>query len=277
VYAVQGYTTGEFPPGVKSLKRTLAVFAGLVRGHAAAYHAIHRIQPTGRAGIALNYRSMIPARKWMPLDSFLAKQQAYLFNQAIPDALVSGVLRTPLGNVKIPEAQKTQDYFGLNYYSRELVALDLTRPGDLFTHRYYRKGAQLSTTGFIANEPEGMMEGLKWARRFGIPILITENGIEDSADAIRPTYLAEHIHQVWRAVNFNYPIKGYFHWSLTDNFEWERGWTQRFGLWELDEVTQTRRKRASADFYGEICRENGLTAEMVARYAPALFERMFPN
>ena len=51
---------------------------------------------------------------------------------------------------------------------------------------------------------------------------------------------------MWHAVNFNWPIKAYFHWSLVDNFEWERGWTQRFGLWALDIETQKRTKRPSA-------------------------------
>ena len=75
-----------------------------------------------------------------------------------------------------------------------------------------------------------MWDGLEWAHKFDLPIIITENGVEDDTDALRPRYLVEHLHQVWRAANFNWRVKGYFHWSLVDNFEWERGWTQRFGL-----------------------------------------------
>jgi len=122
-----------------------------------------------------------------------------------------------------------------------------------------------------------LFEGLKWARQFNIPILITENGVDDKDDTLRPAYLAEHLRQVWRAVNFNYPVKGYFHWTLVDNFEWERGWTQRFGLWELDPETQQRRKRPSADFYAEICRENGISTDMVTRYAPGVLNQLFPG
>jgi beta-glucosidase len=107
-------------------------------------------------------------------------------------------------------------------------------------------------------------------------MIVTENGIEDAADELRPRYLAAHIHQLWRGVNFNFPIKGYFHWSNVDNFEWERGWTQRFGLWELDRITQARRKRPSADLYAAICKANGLTSEMVRQYAPAIFNDLFP-
>ncbi len=62
-------------------------------------------------------------------------------------------------------------------------------------------------------------------------MLVTENGVEDAEDKIRPRYIAEHIMKMWRAVNFNWPVKGYFHWSLVDNFEWERGWTP--ALWPV--------------------------------------------
>ena len=85
-----------------------------------------------------------------------------------------------------------------------------------------------------------------------LPIIITENGVEDADDHMRPRYIAQHIHQMWRAVNFNWPVKGYFHWSLVDNFEWERGWTQRFGLWGLDVETQ---KRIQTSQRGSVCRD----------------------
>jgi beta-glucosidase len=78
-------------------------------------------------------------------------------------------------------------------------------------------------------------------------------------------------------VNFNAPVKGYFHWTLVDNFEWERGWSQRFGLWELDPVTQIRTKRPSADLYAEICRTDSLNAEMVEKYAPEIYTKIFPG
>ncbi|HTX80253.1 MAG TPA: family 1 glycosylhydrolase, partial [Longilinea sp.] len=106
---------------------------------------------------------------------------------------------------------------------------------------------------------------------------VAENGIEDENDRIRPRFLAQHVHQMWRAVNFNWPVKGYFHWTLVDNFEWARGWTQRFGLWGLDVATQARLKRKSADLYAAICKENGISSEVVQRYAPEIFGKLFPG
>jgi len=88
--------------------------------------------------------------------------------------------------------------------------------------------------------------------------------------------MVEHLHQVWRAANFNWRIKGYFHWSLVDNFEWERGWTQRFGLWGLNPETQERIRRPSVDLYAEICHENGLSSAMVRKYAPEALDNIFP-
>jgi beta-glucosidase len=199
-------------------------------------------------------------------------------NNSFPSALATGVMRSPVVSIQIPEARGTQDYFGFNYYTRDYVTFDPRKPKTLFANNFFDKDADLSENRYLANEPEGMFEGLKWiVRTFpNLPILITENGVEDNNDSIRPRYLAQHIHQVWRAVNFNWPVKGYFHWTLVDNFEWERGWTQRFGLWGLDPETQKRTKRPSADLYAEICRENGLTSEMVQKYCPEVFDKLFP-
>jgi beta-glucosidase len=276
IYTVMGYVMGVFPPGKKDLRLFGKVLANQVRAHAAAYQVIHSLQPTARVGFAHHYRGFQPKSN-SPFDRWAAGTIFRLFNASFPLALLTGRLSLPFGSLRIPQAKGTQDFFGLNYYTRELVSFDLFKPKELFAHRSYRPGAQLSPTGFIANQPLGLFEALKWARQFNLPILVTENGIEDREDSLRPAYLAQHIHQVWRAVNFNYPIKGYFHWTLVDNFEWERGWTQRFGLWELDPETQQRRKRLSADLYAEICRENGLSSEMVARYAPAILNLLYPE
>ncbi|KAA0263007.1 MAG: glycosyl hydrolase family protein [Chloroflexi bacterium] len=124
-----------------------------------------------------------------------------------------------------------------------------------------------------------MFEGLKWvARTFpNLPILVTENGVNSADDSMRPRYTVQHIHQMWRAVNFNWPVKGYFHWSLVDNFEWSFGWKYRFGLWGLDVDTQKRIKRPSAGLYAEICKENGISSEVVQKYCPEVFEKLFPS
>lgn len=277
VMAFSGYVSGDFPPGKKNLGTALLVIKNIIRCHAAAYEAIHRLQPKAQVGISHYYRDLQPARQWSPLDRLATHVQASIFNNLVPAAVSEGVLRFLGRRIGIPEAKNSQDYFGIDYYTSDRVAFSLFEPGELFGHRSLPEEAELSDTNFIANVPEGFFRALKWALQYELPIIILENGVEDAKDVLRPRYLAEHIHQVWRGINFNWPVKGYFHWTLVDNFEWERGWTQRFGLWELDPENQVRRRRASADFYTDICRENGLSSDMVAKYAPEILDKIFPG
>jgi beta-glucosidase len=279
VYALSGYVAGAFPPGKKDLKLAMRVQANMIRAHAAAYRAIHELQPEARVGYALHYRPMVPRLSWSPLDRLMRNIRYNGLNMGFPSAISTGVMKSPIGSQRIPEAKGTQDYLGLNYYSVDTVWFDLTKPGELFSNSGYPKDADMSDTNFIANIPEGIFNSIKWITRThpDIPIIITENGVEDFDDHMRPRYIAQHIHQIWRAVNFNWRVKGYFHWSLVDNFEWERGWTQRFGLWGLDLDTQKRIRRPSVDLYAEICKENGLSSGMVEKYCPEVFGKIFPS
>jgi beta-glucosidase len=278
IYALSGYVTGDFPACNQGISHGMKVMANMLRGHAAAYRAIHEIQPEARVSYALHYRPQVAARPWFPLDAIMRTIQYNGINMAFPTGISTGVMRTPVGKFQIPEAKGTQDFFGLNYYSVDTVKFDLGNRKELFASRFYPEGSDMSPTNFIANIPEGLFDSIKWIVKTypNTPILITENGVEDPDDKMRPRYLAQHVHQMWRAVNLNWPVKGYYHWSLVDNFEWERGWTQRFGLWGLDEETQKRIRRPSVDLYAEICKENGLSSEMVQKYCPEVFDKIFP-
>ena len=277
VHAYSGYVEGTFPPGKKDLNIAFKVMVNLVRGHALAYKAIHEVQREARVGMAHNYHAIAPKKPKSPLDAWVAKAQSSVFNDIFPNAAQDGKVKFLWKTVNIPEAARTQDFIGLNYYTRAYAAFNVKMAGELFGKLSFLEDADLSATGFISNDPAGFGEALKWANSFGKQIIITENGVEDAPDEMRPRYLAQHIQELWRAVNFGIPIKGYFHWSLVDNFEWERGWTQRFGLWELDVETQKRRKRKSAAFYEEICKTNSLSSEMVKKYCPEVIEKIFPD
>jgi beta-glucosidase len=85
------------------------------------------------------------------------------------------------------------------------------------------------------------------------------------------------LREVWRAISFCFPVMGYYHWSLIDNFEWDRGWTQRFGLIEMDPATQARRWRTSGQLYSEICHTQSLKRQMAERYAPEQLATMIPG
>ncbi|MDP3721019.1 MAG: family 1 glycosylhydrolase, partial [Anaerolineaceae bacterium] len=197
VYVMCGWLLGVFPPGKNNLGLAAKVYENLVRGHTAAYKIIHELQPNAQVGVAINYRSLKPAHSWSPLDRLPASIQNQIFNNAFLECLKNGELDMVLKKVKIPEAANTQDFIGLNYYSRDIVHFDITKPGNMFGRLEYPKDADLSSTGFIANIPEGMWDGLKWAHRFELPIIITENGVEDKDDTLRSRYTIEHLHQVW--------------------------------------------------------------------------------
>jgi beta-glucosidase len=276
VYAYAAFNEGVFPPGKRNIGSTFHVMLNLVRAHAMAYKIIHEIQPESRVGLAMNYLSIFPATS-SPLDGFVAGVQSAIYNDLFPRAARDGKVNFLYRTVRIPEAAHTQDFLGINYYSRNVASFDLSAVSTLFGRMKHPEGVEESATGFIANVPEGFYEAMKWGLQFNVPMIVTENGVEDHEDKMRPRYIVQHIQQMWRAVNFNWPVKGYFHWSLVDNFEWERGWTQRFGLWGLDIETQARIRRNSVDLYADICKENGLSNAMVEKYCPEILTRIFPD
>ena len=199
-----------------------------------------------------------------------------LFNDLFPRTLKDGVFNAIIKKDHIPEAIGTQDFIGLNYYSSDQIRFNLLAKDRMFAKLSFPQGALMSENGFIASQPAGFEACVRWGTQFGKPIYITENGVEDSTDEMRPRYLVEHLHALWKTINNNAPVLGYFHWSLVDNFEWERGWTQRFGLWGLEVETQKRIRRPSVDLYAEICRLNGISSQMVEQYAPEALAALFP-
>ena len=275
VFAFNAYIDGVFPPGKKDPKLALQVLAHMVRAHARAYHIIHELQPEARVGCAINYRGFKPAG-WFPADRWVANAYSRLFNDTFPRALHSGLFDSIFKKHTIPGAAGTLDFLGLNYFTCEQVRFSPLAMGAFFGRRSYPQDALLSETGMIAHHPFGIIDSVRWGRQFGVPMIITENGVDDREDELRPQYILEHLHDLWRVINNNYPVEGYFHWTLVDNFEWERGWTQRFGLWGLDVETLARLRRPSASMYAEICRTNGISSDVVEEYAPQSLPKLFP-
>jgi beta-glucosidase len=164
------------------------------------------------------------------------------------------------------------DFWGVNYYTRQRVSLQ----------RQFLKptpGAEVSDSGHSGPYgelyPEGMYRVLKRMASQGKPIYITENGLPDADDDQRPRYLLTHLAQAQRAIAEGADVRGYYHWSLTDNFEWAEGWALRFGLIALDEKTQVRTPRRSAQLYTDIIRANAIMPETVAAYAPEVMGDIF--
>ncbi len=279
VFMYSGWVAGLFPPGKKDLRLALRVAQNILNAHAAAYRVIHELQPRALVGLPVHFRPIEPARPGFPLDVWVARAQFELFSSLFLEALHTGRLRQLVWPaVAIPEAKGTQDFIGLQYYTADVARFDLTHPGELFGRRTFPPGAEVDDAQWYASYPPGFYWSLTWlARRYGLPLFVTENGIGDASDKLRPRYLLTHLRELWRALQLNVDVRGYFHWSLVDNFEWERGWTHRFGLYALDTETLTRTPRPSARLYAEICHSRSLSPDMVARYAPELLATLFPD
>ena len=144
------------------------------------------------------------------------------------------------------------DYFR-NFFFVRRVARDL----DFIGVNYYKRvclwgiGKNTSDMGWNIY-PDGIGYFLRKLSLFKKPIYITENGIADARDHRRADFLRQHIGEVIRARGAGVTVRGYFHWSLLDNFEWNEGFWPRFGLFEVDYKTQERRMRESARVYKEI-------------------------
>jgi beta-galactosidase len=101
--------------------------------------------------------------------------------------------------------------------------------------------------------PEGMLDALKMMQRYGRPLYVMENGIADAKDTLRPKFMIDHLKILDKAINEEkIDVKGYFHWALTDNYEWARGFSMKFGLCEVELKTKRRKERRSAKVYKNI-------------------------
>ena len=280
VYVFEGYLAGLFPAGQERPEdQSCWCMPTWCAGMRWPTARSTRCSARHGWGMAHSIRPMHPAGPLKFLDNIPCRSFAdQFFNEAFPRALVDGKLRLAYQDGPHPGGECARRIsWGSTITRWTWCASTCCAVQDVFSERFYPPGAELSDTGFIANVPEGMFEVLKWAKGFNLPMIVTENGVEDADDHLRPRYLVEHIHQMWRAVNFNWPIKGYFHWTLVDNFEWERGWTQRFGLWGLDVETQQRIRRPSVDVYGAICKQNAVSYETVEKYTPQIVAKLFPG
>ncbi|MCS7234926.1 MAG: glycoside hydrolase family 1 protein [Armatimonadota bacterium] len=256
---VLGYLQGRHPPAVRSLRRAVVAARHLLRAHAAAYHAVHELQPHARVGIAHHLRPMDPLRPQNPLDRWVARWHSEWFNWAWLDVLQRGRARGRWVLGRIPECAATLDFVGVNYYTRDRVRFSPGAPHLGFGLHRPTPGAPTSDFGYGELYPEGLLRVLREAwRRYRRPVYVTENGLPDAEDRWRPRFLLDHLACVHRAVEEGIPVLGYYHWSLVDNFEWTEGWRMKFGLFAVDPASQRRRPRPSASVYGAVCAAGAL-------------------
>lgn len=278
VYAVLGYLLGEHAPGKKSLLLYFRVLSHLLQAHAAAYRVIHALDANAQVGLVKNLQILDPLDPTDGASARLAHLLDRLFNELTLAAVRDGGLQFPLGLGTHGPLVDSLDFVGLNYYSRQRVSLRREGGGRLSILRV-TPGAEVSDYGrqgtYGEVYPAGIYRALKRVAGLGKPIYITENGLPDEDDDQRPSFLLTHLAQVHRAIREGIDLRGYYHWSFTDNFEWAEGWALRFGLVALDERTQARTPRPSAELYAQIVGANAITRELVEEYAPDALADVF--
>ena len=259
VLAVMAYGNVQWPPGTGNVKTCVAALGNLLRAHALGYHAVHRAASTAKVGLVLNMPLFEPARPGHPLDRLAARVQDWGMSGVILEALRRGRLLPPimLKPHTIDGLQGSYDFLGLNYYGRLAVQFD-PKAKTPFGRHVQEPTTRTEWTDWGQECPRGLTEQLMRLVRFKVPLYVTENGLFDNTDERRPQFLVDHIRAVAEAIRRGADVRGYFHWSLVDNFEWAEGWAARFGLLSLDRNTGERRPRRSAKIYAAICRSNGI-------------------
>ena len=235
VYTAYGYLaderlTGAWPPGEHSFLNFLRVYWNLVRAHRKAYFILKHADPSLQVGVAAQLANIQAKRPHNVFDGISTKIMRYFWNWWF-----------------LRRIRREQDFVGFNYYFTDYYAFTLENPFKLRDPHLPQ-----SDIGWYM-EPEGLYPLLvrAWAH-YKKPLIITENGVADAKDEYRRWWIEETIVAMERAMSEGVKIKGYFHWSLLDNFEWAYGWWPKFGLVEVDRKRGMRRTvRPSAKWFAD--------------------------
>ncbi len=267
------------PPGVAlAFDEVKQVATAMIEAHARMYDAVVAADEEDADGdgevaqVGLVF-SVVPAHPIDPsdeLDVTAAENVLYLYNLAFLNGVIRGELDEDLdGTAEYREdLDNRMDWLGVNYYSvlevegRDYAVLPELSP--LMTFDPF-------TFQLNWDAPEGIYEALLLVRdRYpDLPMIITENGFGDAEDSEGARkYLAEHLAWVSRAIGDGADCRGYFYWSLVDNYEWNHGFGMRFGLYGIDpeDPTKERILRPVAQDYAQIVAGNGLPAELLDAY-----------
>jgi beta-glucosidase len=277
VLSVGSYLGRLMPPGEFAPEKVALSCRYLLKSHVLAYDYIHAYAGARKGpwkdwplqvGIAHNMLDFMPERAWHPLERLLAWVLDRFYNQAWLDAVTGRRQRFRIPWLipdagQVPEAwgRRTVDFIGVNYYTKAYVqwrprAPAPERPAELPIGVAFARRTEPVSDLEWAVHPQGLRKILDRVSRYELPVYITENGIADREDRLRPEYLSRHLKEVARAIERGVDLRGYYHWSLLDNFEWIKGFGPRFGLFRVDYETFERSATASARVYQEMIRRH---------------------
>ncbi|MFO0554686.1 MAG: family 1 glycosylhydrolase [Polyangiaceae bacterium] len=302
-YLLASYGVGSFPPGRstilsedKLLNQFLPVVADYLRMHAAGYAAIKAADTidadndgsAADVGFTLSVGAWVAARNNMPSDDpedVAARDRlVYVYHYLFPEAARTGMMDMDLdgeAETEIPGLAGTVDWLGVQYYFRAgvtglnplvpVLALtpcfssfdfgaclppvndDKTKCVPAMKYEYYEPGIYEVLSDFSARWPD-------------LPLLVTESGIATETGRRRAEHVVRSLEQIQRARDEGVDVRGYYHWSLYDNFEWIEGFTPRFGLYNVDFDTYERTPTEGADIFAAIAAARTITSEQRAEY-----------
>jgi beta-glucosidase len=241
---------GVFPPGKKDAQLTAIVLQNLLKAHVEVYGRLKKLPGGEQAQIGLvkNIVQFDPSRRWHALDWLLAHKLNALFTESILNFFKTGDFDFSMPGLaslhyRDARAQRSLDFIGLNYYSHLHVKFNWsTKEFFKFT---FPDDAVMTDMAYTIY-PEGFYRALQAVQQLRVPIYVTENGIADAKDDHRPLFISRYLYALHRAMQDGAEVRGYFYWSLMDNFEWAEGYDMKFGLYEVDFNTQERRLREGA-------------------------------
>src|SRR3989344_7932833 len=237
-----GDDAGRFPPAKKSNIAAAKVIFNLARAHKKAYKIVHKLIPDSKVGIAQN------------LSSFDAYHK-----HSVSEQLAVFISDITVNHSFFWLTRNCHDFIGVNYYRHLRYRRQKGLLPELMDVTNIQK--DVSDLGWEVN-PEGLFNVLADVSD-DLPIYITECGIASTNDDRRTRFLINYLQEVYRAIQAGVKVKGFFYWSLIDNFEWERGFEPRFGLIEVDYTNQKRIPRPSAEVYKEIIKRNGIPHDLL--------------
>jgi beta-glucosidase len=272
----EGYLSGNHAPGHRSRYEPPIVARNLVRAHGAAVQA-YRAEGHGQIGVVVNIEPKYAATDRIEDVAAQRRAEAYMNRQYL-DPMLLGTYPEELAGIfgdawTEPNAEDLAlgaqpiDWVGINYYSRAVVYDDPSvwpeGAGRVRQDRHTHTEMDWEVYA------PALRDALLWFRaRYGpTPLYVTENGAAFYdpptaeggvvADPLRIAYYRDHLRAVREAIAAGVDVRGYYAWSLFDNFEWAYGYAKRFGIVHVDFETQQRTLKDSARFYADVIRTNG--------------------
>lgn len=271
----EGYVAGSHPPGLTDHRTAQKATHNILRAHGLAVQAF-RAEGQGDIGIVVNLEPKYPSSDQIQDLEATARADAWMNRQFLdpiffgsyPEELLDiwGIGADLFDSDDFKLIQTPIDFVGINYYSRSVVCnAPQNQP---FRADRVRQSQSKHTDMDWEIYPEGLHRCLTWVtERYGqIPLFVTENGaaFDDGPDTEgkihdqrRIEYFRNHLLAAHKAMTSGVPLKGYFAWSLLDNFEWAFGYAKRFGLIHVDFDTQQRTPKDSAHFYRDVIQSGG--------------------